>query len=214
MIKSSDETNKQNEANVKPPSNTLLGSFQPQSSRNLVEEDLKNLYFGDFMQNKDDSRYYEEIKNLENLKQVVEGYLNDYNLISKVPMDLVIFGFVIKHLSRISRILKQPNGHGLLIGIGGTGRSSVTKLATFIADFELFQIEVSKKYTVTEWRADLKSLIKKTGENCTNVVFLFCDHQIKDESFLEDINMLLNSGDVPSLFENEEKLDIIEKVLI
>jgi hypothetical protein len=61
-------------------------------------------------------------------------------------MDLVIFGFVIAHVSRISRILKQPSGNGLLIGIGGTGRSSVTKLAAFIADFELFQIEVSKKY--------------------------------------------------------------------
>jgi dynein heavy chain len=129
-----------------------------------------------------------------------------------VPMDLVIFGFVIAHVSRISRILKQPSGNGLLIGIGGTGRSSVTKLATFIADFELFQIEVSKKYGLNEWKNDLKALIKKVGEDAVNVVFLFNDHQIKDESFLEDVNMLLNSSDIPSLFENEERLEIIDKV--
>lgn len=164
------------------------------------------------MRSKEDNRLYEEIKDLDKLKQVVENYLSDFNMVSKAPMDLVIFGFFIEHLSRISRILKQPNGHGLLIGIGGTGRSSVTKLATFIADFELFQVEMTKKYTINEWRADMKTLVRKAGENGTNIVFLFVDHQIKDETFLEDINMLLNSGDIPTLFENEERLEIIEKV--
>lgn len=128
-------------------------------------------------------------------------------------MNLVVFGFMIEHVSRISRILKQSSGHGLLIGIGGSGRSSATKLAAFMADIELFQIEVSKKYSINDWKNDLKTLLKKTGELGTQVVFLFCDHQIKDETFLEDINMLLNSGDIPSLFENEERLEIIEKVL-
>ena len=128
-------------------------------------------------------------------------------------MDLVIFGFVISHVSRISRMLKQPNGNGLLIGIGGTGRTSATKLATFIADFELFQIEVSTKYGVVEWRHDLKHLLRKAGVDGGNIVFLFNDHQIKDESFLEDINMLLNSSDIPSLFENDERNDIIDKVM-
>jgi dynein heavy chain len=107
------------------------------------------------------------------LLKVVETYLAEFNSNSKVPMDLVIFGFVIAHVSRISRILKQPSGNGLLIGIGGTGRSSVTKLATFIADFELFQIEVSKRYGLNEWKNDLKALIRKVGENGVNVVFLF-----------------------------------------
>jgi dynein heavy chain, axonemal len=127
-------------------------------------------------------------------------------------MDLVIFGFVISHVSRISRMLKQPNGNGLLIGIGGTGRTSATKLATFIADFELFQIEVSTKYATSEWRSDLKKLLKRAGVDGVNLVFFFNDHQIKDESFLEDINMLLNSSDIPSLFENDERNEIIDKV--
>ena len=128
-------------------------------------------------------------------------------------MDLVIFGFVIEHLSRLIRILKQSNGHGLLIGMGGTGRSSVTRLATYIAEYEFFQIEMSKKYTIVEWKIDLKKLLRKAGENGIDIVFLFADYQIKDVDFLEDINMLLNSADIPSLFENEEKLDIIEKVI-
>lgn len=54
--------------------------------------------------------------------------------------------------------------------------------------------------------------MKKAGVDGTNMVFLFGDHQIKEESFLEDVNMILNSGDIPNLYENEDRLEIIERV--
>ena len=36
--------------------------------------------------------------------------------------------------------------------------------------------------------------------------------QIKDESFLEDINNLLNAGEVPNLYPSDEKAEICEKM--
>lgn len=58
----------------------------------------------------------------------------------------------------------------------------------------------------------MKSLLKKCGGDNKQTVFLFSDSQIKDEGFVEDINMILNTGDVPNLFTGEEKAEILEKM--
>ena len=41
-------------------------------------------------------------------------------------------------------------------------------------------------------------------------MFLITDTQIKEESFLEDIDNLLNTGEVPNLFAADEKAEIME----
>ncbi|XP_041084991.1 dynein heavy chain 3, axonemal-like [Polyodon spathula] len=188
----------------------LLSHLTPSGKVN--DENIRSLFFGDYLKPDSDVKAYDEITDLKQLTGVMEYYLDEYNNVSKAPMSLVMFKFAIEHISRICRVLKQDNGHLLLVGIGGSGRQSATKLATFINDFDLFQIEITKNYTTSEWREDLKKVMLKAGAAGKNTVFLFGDNQIKDEAFVEDINMLLNTGDVPNIFPADERAEIIEKM--
>ena len=101
----------------------------------------------------------------------MDHYLKEYNNVSKAPMPLVMFRYATEHCSRINRIIKQRGGHALLVGVGGSGRQSLAKLATYIANYDLFQIEVNKTYDINSFRNDLKKVLKVAGAECKNVVF-------------------------------------------
>ena len=121
------------------------------------------LICGDFMIAGADNKVYEQIKDLSQLAPVVEEYLSEYNQDSKQPMHLVMFMDAVQHVSRISRVLRQPTGNALLLGVGGSGRQSLCKLATFMADYEVFQVEIAKGFGPTEWHEALKTCLMLAG---------------------------------------------------
>ncbi|XP_035245196.1 dynein heavy chain 1, axonemal isoform X1 [Anguilla anguilla] len=161
--------------------------------------------FGDFMVPNAANKVYQLIEDRERLVTVMEEYMEDYNQISTTKMRLVLFMDAVQHICRISRIIRQPLGNALLLGVGGSGRQSLTKMATHMADYECFQIELSKNYGQAEWRDDIKGIMLKAGLQNEQITFLFVDTQIKCESFLEDVNNILNSGDVPNLYASDEQ---------
>lgn len=76
----------------------------------------------------------------------------------------------------------------------------MTRLASSIGELRVIQIEISKTYGKNEWKEDIKKLLWSAGRDNNPTVFLFTDSQIKEETFVEDINNLLNTGEVPNLF--------------
>ena len=88
----------------------------------------------------------------------------------------------------------------------------MTKLAAFMEEFEVFQIEISKSYGKTEWHDDLRKIMKMAGENNKNTVFLFSDTQINQEFFVEDISNILNTAEVPNLMEPADMVTIFENI--
>ncbi|XP_045521817.1 dynein axonemal heavy chain 1-like [Pieris brassicae] len=162
------------------------------------------MLFGDFMDIGADDKKYLEITDQEELDEVLAHYLNEYNTSSTAPLDLVLFDDAIAHLCRLARIMRQPMANALLLGMGGSGRQSLSRLAANMSELSCIQIEITKAYGQAEWRDDLKQTMLKAGAENRGTVFLFSDAQIKMESFLEDLNNILSSGDVPNIYEAED----------
>ena len=184
--------------------------FDKNGTVDIVE--LRRLMFASFMDGAGAEGKYAEVKDVDAMQRLVTEQLVEYNQSGKMRMDLVLFLYAAEHICRISRVIRQDLGNALLVGVGGSGRQSLTRIAAFMAEFEVYSIEITKSYTQVEWRDDLKNVLRKAGGEGSPTVFLFNDTQIKMESFLEDINNILNTGEVPNMFAKDETAQVIDMV--
>uniref|UniRef100_H2ZL82 Uncharacterized protein n=1 Tax=Ciona savignyi TaxID=51511 RepID=H2ZL82_CIOSA len=168
------------------------------------------LQFCFFTQDEPESepRLYEDVQDFDAAKALFQEILEEYNE-DHTAMNLVLFEDALDHLTRIHRIIRMDHGHSLLVGVGGSGKQSLTKLASFSAGCDVFEIALSRGYDETAFREDLKVLYNKLGIENKKTVFLFTDSHVAEEGFLELINNMLTSGMVPALFADDEKEGII-----
>ncbi|XP_039357489.1 dynein heavy chain 17, axonemal isoform X18 [Mauremys reevesii] len=140
-------------------------------------------------------------------KLLVEA-LETYNEVNAV-MNLVLFEDAVSHICRINRILESPRGNALLVGVGGSGKQSLSRLAAYISALDVFQITLKKGYGIPDLKLDLASQYIKAAVKNTPTVFLMTDSQVAEEQFLVLINDLLASGEIPGLFQDDEVENII-----
>ncbi|KAH0628434.1 hypothetical protein JD844_009589 [Phrynosoma platyrhinos] len=146
----------------------------------------KPILFGDYIKigvEKAD-RLYEELPDMEKIMGVLQDYLDDYNIVSSKEVKLVFFQDAIEHVSRIARMIRQERGNALLVGVGGTGKQSLTRLASHICGYKCFQIELSRGYNYDSFHEDLRKLYKMAGVEDKDMVFLFTDTQWPREALL------------------------------
>ncbi|XP_023819910.1 dynein heavy chain 11, axonemal [Oryzias latipes] len=154
---------------------------------------------------------YTPVTDWSKLRTILTDALESYNDLHP-EMNLVLFEDAIHHVCRISRILELPRAHGLLIGVGGSGKQSLTRLAAYMSSVEVFQISLSQGYSVQDFKMDLAGLFLKIGVKNQRITLLLTDAQIPDEQILVWINLLLASGEILELFSDEEVESIVSGV--
>jgi dynein heavy chain len=142
------------------------------------------------------------------MEKHISEALREYND-NNAFMGLVLFEDAMKHVCRITRIVLPSSGHALLVGVGGSGKQSLSKLASFIMGYSTFSITISTSYSMTDLRSDLQTLYQKCGPREEGILFLFTEGQITNERFLVYINDLLSSGEIAELYTLDEKEIII-----
>uniref|UniRef100_A0A4X1SMC7 Dynein axonemal heavy chain 9 n=1 Tax=Sus scrofa TaxID=9823 RepID=A0A4X1SMC7_PIG len=154
---------------------------------------------------------YMPVQSWECLTQTLVEALENHNEVNTV-MDLVLFEDAMRHVCHISRILESSRGNALLVGVGGSGKQSLTRLAAFIGSMDVFQITLRKGYQIPDFKADLASLCLKAGAKNLSTVFLMTDAHVADEKFLVLVNDLLASGEIPDLYSDDEVENIVSNL--
>uniref|UniRef100_A0A8B9VFM5 Dynein axonemal heavy chain 17 n=1 Tax=Anas zonorhyncha TaxID=75864 RepID=A0A8B9VFM5_9AVES len=151
---------------------------------------------------------YLPVPSWPSLNKLLGEALDNYNEVNAV-MNLVLFEDAVSHICRISRILESPRGNALLVGVGGSGKQSLSRLAAYISSLDVFQITLRKGYGIPDLKLDLASQYIKAAVKNIPTVFLMTDSQVAEESFLVLVNDFLASGEVPGLFQDDELENII-----
>ncbi|KAK8861127.1 hypothetical protein M9Y10_012822 [Tritrichomonas musculus] len=163
----------------------------------------------------DDSAFdeggYAPMVSLELTNKVINDKLNEYNE-SHPVMNLVLFKDAIEHVLRIARGITMPQGHMLLVGLGGSGKQSLVRLAAYLAGYNVFQITLANNYGMAEFGADLVKAFTLAGGKKQPTVFLLTDSQVIDEQFLIPISDFLSTGVIPDVFAQEDKENVYAAV--
>ncbi|KPJ14719.1 Dynein heavy chain 10, axonemal [Papilio machaon] len=168
------------------------------------------MLFGDYRNALDEEeiRYYEDLLDYEAVYFLFQEILDEYS--ERVgKMSVVLFEDCLEHLTRTHRVLRMERGHVMLVGVGGSGKKSICRLAAFAAGCDVFEIVITRSYNENTFKDDMKRLYNQLGVDGKPTVFLFTAAQILEEGFLEFINNILMIGMIPALFGDDEKDAII-----
>ncbi|TMW50187.1 hypothetical protein DOY81_004746 [Sarcophaga bullata] len=154
---------------------------------------------------------YMPVKGWTELHKLLTEAMSSYNDLV-AAMNLVLFEDAMMHVCRINRILESPRGSALLVGVGGSGKQSLARLAAFISSLEVVQIQLKKGYGINDLKNEFSGLYLKAGLKNVGIMFLMTDAQIPNEDFLVLINDMLSTGEIPDLFPDDEIENIIAGV--
>ena len=109
-----------------------FGEFNP---KRFFGDSRQPLTFCHFLEGIGEEPVYDQIHELSVLQKILDQALDEYNE-SNAQMDLVLFEDALNHVCRITRIINNPSGHALLVGVGGSGKKSLSRLASFICGYQ------------------------------------------------------------------------------
>jgi dynein heavy chain 1 len=128
-----------------------------------------------------------------------------------LDVPLVVFDDVLEHVLRIDNVLRHPMGHMLLVGESGVGKTVLSRFVAWMNGLSVFQIKANNRYTTLDFDEDLKNLFRRVCIDGEKICFIFDESNVLSSAFLERMNALLASGEVPGLFEGDERTQLLSQ---
>lgn len=80
----------------------------------------------------------------------------------------------------------------------------LSKFVSWMNGLQIFQIKVHSRYSIDDFNDDLRSVMRRVGVDNEKVCFIFDECNVLSSAFLESMNALLASGEVPGLFDGDD----------
>lgn len=122
----------------------------------------------------------------------------------ELDKEIYLHDEALEHILRIDRVLKQPQGHLLLIGVSGIGRTTLTKFVSWMNGITFIQLHTFNGYTSQNFDDELKSILRRCASKSERICLLIDESNVLDSGFLEKMNTLLANSEIPGLFVDEE----------
>lgn len=116
---------------------------------------------------------------------------------------LVIYDDLMDHCLRIDRVLRQPQGHMILVGPSASGRTTLCRFAAWMNGLKVHQLVTHSKYTL----GDFESFLRRVLLGCARgegTCLMIDETSVVDISFIERMNSILANCEAPGLFEEED----------
>ncbi|KAH3681221.1 hypothetical protein WICPIJ_007804 [Wickerhamomyces pijperi] len=121
-----------------------------------------------------------------------------------LDVEFIIHEDSIQHILRIDRVLRQPQGHLILVGPSSSGKTTMTKFVAWCSGIKVVQLSITRDYSLSQFDSCLKDLLLRSGVNGEKICFILDESTILDGSFLERMNSLLANCQLQEIFSHEE----------
>ena len=162
-------------------------------------------FFADFCGKEvteDGRRVYSDLGNNKMHMNVLRHYADELSIQMHRHGSLVVFDQAAEHVLRITRILRQPDSHALLIGPDGVGKRTAARLSCYIAGFECIILDSGQVSTLEPFRQQLLSVYAKAGLRSQNVA-LVVNYAASCRAVIEDLTCLASTADIYGLFDRD-----------
>ena len=97
------------------------------------------------------------------------------------------------------------------MGASGVGKTTLSRFVSWMNNLQVFQIKAGRNYSVQDFDDDLRSVMRRAGCKQEKICFIFDESNVLSTAFLERMNALLASGEVPGLFDGEEYMALMNQ---
>ena len=154
-------------------------------------------------------KHYENIVTLDNARKVTTDFMGELNeKKDRKHVEIVLFDDCLKNLMRITRIIQQDQGSVMVVGVGGSGKQSLTRLAAFCEQNLLVQPTYGSPPRPDDLRLVFRTIFSRVieeynpqkGKYFIPHTLLMTDAEFKIDYYLEVVSSFLATGEIANLF--------------